>query len=65
MPKIKLDDLEFNTEDLSEEGLSTLRSLQFLEVQLRKLKSEIDVYRTAERHYATAIKDEILKSRNK
>ena len=62
MPKIKLDDIEYNTEDLSEHGLATLKSLQFLEAQLQKLKNEIAVYQTAQRTYVAALKAEIQKS---
>ena len=62
MPKIKLDDIEYNTEDLSERGQATLKSLQFLEVQLQKLKSEIAVYQTAQRTYVAALKAEIQQS---
>lgn len=62
MPKIKLDDIEYNSEDLSEHGLATLKSLQFLEVQLQKIQSEIGVYQTAQRTYAAALKAEIEKS---
>jgi len=62
MPKIKLDDLEYNTEDLSEHGQATLKSLQYLEVQLQKLKSEIAVYQTAQRTYVAALKAEIQQS---
>ena len=62
MPKIKLDDVEYNTEDLSDHGQATLKSLQFLEVQLQKLKSEIAVYQTAQRTYVAALKAEIQQS---
>ena len=62
MPKIKLDDIEYNTEDLSEHGQATLKSLQFLEVQLQKLKNEIAVYQTAQRTYVAALKAEIQQS---
>ena len=62
MPKIKLDDIEYNTEDLSDHGQATLKSLQFLEVHLQKLKSEIAVYQTAQRTYVAALKAEIQKS---
>ena len=47
MPKITVDDIEYNTEDLSENGKAQLASLQFLEVQMNKLKAEIAVYQTA------------------
>ena len=59
MPKIKIDDLEYNTEDLSEEGLAQLKSLQYLETQLQRLRSDIAVYQTAQRTYAAALKAEI------
>lgn len=62
MPKIKLDDIEYNTEDLSDHGQAVLKSLQFLEVQLQKLKSEIGVYQTAQRTYVAALKAEIKQS---
>ena len=45
MPKITVDDIEYNTEDLSENGQAQLASLQFLEIQMKKLQSEIAVYR--------------------
>jgi hypothetical protein len=59
MPKIKLDEIDYNSEDLSEHGKAILKSLQFLEVQLQKLKNEIGVYQTAQIAYAAALKDEI------
>ena len=33
MPKITVDDIDYNTEDLSENGKAQLASLQFLEMQ--------------------------------
>ena len=62
MPKIKIDDLEYNTEDLSEEGLAQLKSLQYLETQLQRLLNDIAVYQTAQRTYIAALKAEIEKS---
>ena len=46
MPKITIDDLEYNTEDLSEKGVAQLASLQFVD-------------QTAQRSYAGALKAEI------
>ena len=51
MPKIKIDEIEYNTEDLSEEGLAQLKSLQYLETQLQRLRNDIAVYQTAQRTY--------------
>ena len=59
MPKISVDGIEYNTEDLTENGKAQLASLQFLEVQMNKLKSEIAVYQTARNSYVAALKAEI------
>lgn len=61
MPKITVDDIEYNTEDLSENGQAQLASLQFLEIQMKKLQSEIAVYQTARNSYVAALKAELDK----
>ncbi len=63
MPKIKVGDLEYNTEDLSDNGKAQLASLQFLEVQMQKLKNEIAVYQTARIGYVAALKAELEKAK--
>jgi hypothetical protein len=62
MPKITVDGIEYNTEDLSENGKAQLASLQFLELQMNKLKSEIAVYQTARSSYVMALKSELKDS---
>lgn len=62
MPKITIDEIEYHTEDLTENGKAQLASLQFLEAQLQKLRNEIAVYQTAQRTYVTALKAEIENS---
>ena len=59
MPKITVDGIEYNTEDLTENGKAQLASLQFLEAQMNKLKSEIAVYQTARNSYVAALKAEL------
>ena len=59
MPKITIDDIEYNTEDLSENGKAQLASLQFLQVQMKKIESEIAVYQTARNAYVAALKAEL------
>ena len=59
MPKITVDDIEYNTEDLTDNGKAQLASLQFLEVQMAKLRSEIAVYQTARNTYISALKSEL------
>lgn len=58
MPKFTVEDIEYNTEDLSDNGKAQLASLQFLEVQMNKLKAEIVVYQTARNSYVAALKAE-------
>lgn len=59
MPKITVDGIEYNTEDLTDNGKAQLASLQFLEGQMTKLKNEIAVYQTARNAYAQALKAEL------
>lgn len=62
MPKITVDGIEYNTEDLTDNGKAQLASLQFLEVQMAKLKNEIAVFQTAKAAYVAALKSELEKS---
>lgn len=62
MPKITVDGIEYNTEDLTDNGKAQLASLQFLEVQMQKIKNEIAVYETAKRAYMLALKNDLAKS---
>ena len=61
MPKITVEGLEYNTEDLTDNGKAQLASLQFLEVQMKKLQNEIAVYQTARNGYVAALKAELVK----
>ena len=62
MPKITVDGVDYNTEDLTDNGKAQLASLQFLEVQMKKLQSEIAVFQTAKAAYIAALKAELEKS---
>ena len=59
MPKVKIDELEYNTEDLTERGLSIVKSLQFVETQLKELEREIAVYQTSKNTYTQGLLAEI------
>jgi hypothetical protein len=61
MPKITIDDIEYHTEDLTDNGRAQLASLQFLEGQMQKIRQETAVYQTAQASYAQALKAEIAK----
>lgn len=59
MPNITVDGVEYNTEDLTDNGKAQLASLQFLEEQMNKIKAEIAVYQTARNSYVSALKEEL------
>ena len=62
MPKITIDDIDYNTEDLTENGKAQLASLQFLEGQMQKIRQEVAVYQTAQVAYGQELKAEITKA---
>jgi hypothetical protein len=62
MPKFTVDGIDYNSEDLSDNGKAQLASLQFLEGQMQKLQQEIAAYRTAQITYMQALKAEIERS---
>ena len=59
MPKLKIDDLEFHTEDLSEEGQKQLDSVRFVEQQLKTYQSEIDALTVAKDTLIARLKDQL------
>ena len=65
MPKLVLDDIEFNSEDLSETGQIQLKSLQYTEQQLIYLQKDIDILQTAKKAYLSELKSELEKLKQK
>lgn len=62
MPKITIDDLQYNSEDLSEKGIALLESLKYLQSRIQKITNEMNVYQTAKVSYASSLKAEIEKA---
>jgi len=62
MPKFTVDGIDYNTEDLNENGKAQLASLQFVELQIRKIKDEIAIYNTAKASFIADLKAELEKS---
>ena len=65
MPKIKIDDLEFNSEDLSENGKGLLTSLQFVEVHIKKLNDELAVLKTSKKVYENMVRQKLVAAEEK
>jgi hypothetical protein len=59
MIRLAIDGLDYHVENLSEKGQAQLRSLQFTEAQLQKLRNEVAVFETARGAYIAALKAEI------
>ena len=59
MPKITLDDVEYHTEDLSEQGILEFKSLQYLETQMEKMNKEIEIYSVVEKYYVDELRTAI------
>lgn len=57
MSLIKINDKEYELEQLSEEAKNQLASLQFVDAELQRLNAQIAVYQTARMAYANALKE--------
>ncbi|MDG2191016.1 MAG: hypothetical protein P8L25_10365 [Paracoccaceae bacterium] len=61
MPKIMIDDLDFNTEDLSEDGKLRIAQIEWIDLQISQKSQEILVVKTAIVRLEQEIKEYILK----
>jgi hypothetical protein len=59
MSKINVDGIEYETKKLTDNGKAQLASLQFLSVQMQRLRNEISIYQTARVAYTIALKAEL------
>ena len=57
MPKFKFDDVDYDTDDLSDEAKAQLESLIFSEQQLRRLSMEVALTQTVRNGYLRALKE--------
>ena len=59
MPTIKIDDVEYDSDNLSETAKAQVVSLQFCQAEINKIKSQLAVYQTAAAGYTSALKSEL------
>ena len=57
MPAIKIDNVDYDTEKLSNEAKAQLASIQFCDQELARLKAQAAAYQTARMAYARAMKE--------
>ena len=59
MANIKIDDKEYNIDDLSPTAKEQLASIQFAQAEIKKLEGQIAIYKTANAAYTSALKEEL------
>ncbi len=59
MPKITIDEIDFNSEDLSESGKGLLASLQFVELHIKRLNDELAVLKTSKNVYENMVRKKL------
>jgi hypothetical protein len=57
MPTIKIDNVDYDTDTLSDDAKAQLVSLQFCDQELARLQAQAAAYQTARMAYAKALKD--------
>ncbi len=57
MPIIKIDDKEYDLDQLSEEAKSQLLNLQFVDAELQRLNAQVAVLQTARAAYSKALNE--------
>ena len=62
MPTVTIDNVEYDTESMSEEAIANLRSLQFVDSELAKLQAKIAAMNTARVAYANALQELLPKN---
>ena len=65
MAKIKIDDVEYDTDDMSDNAKAQVASLQFNEAHMNRLRNELAIADTAKIAYVNALKQELDKEKTK
>ncbi len=59
MPTIKIDNVDYDTDTLSDEAKAQLISMQFCDQELARLQAQAAAYQTARRAYSKALQAEL------
>ena len=57
MPVIKIEDQEYDTDDMSEDALAQLRSIEFVDQEMARLNSLLASMQTARNAYIVALQE--------
>ena len=61
MTTLKIDDVEYDTEEMSEVALANFRSMQFVDAEIARYQANIAALNTARIAYGEAQKQELAK----
>lgn len=59
MPHVRIDDIEFHTEDVGEETLEVLEAMKFIQGEIERLQKEIRIYHAALRAHKSEVEAEV------
>ena len=57
MAKIKIDDIEFESDTLDDEGKAILGSLAFVQNEIKRIENQMKIYKRAEISWAQSLKE--------
>ena len=55
MATIRIDNKEYDTDDLSEDALANLKSIQFVDAEILRLQAKLSAMSTAKNAYSSAL----------
>ena len=59
MPRITIDEIDFNSEDLSEDGQRVFKSIKFSDAEIKRIKADLAILRVAQAQYEQALEIEL------
>lgn len=59
MPKVKIDETEYEIDDMTENGKAQLASLQFVNSEIQRLQGQLAAFQTASNSYSLALREEL------
>jgi hypothetical protein len=59
MPKVTIDETEYEIDDMTENGKAQLASLQFVNSEIQRLQAQLAAFQTASNSYSQALREEL------
>jgi hypothetical protein len=60
MAKVTIEDVEYDTDSMSDDAIANLKSIQFVDTELARLNAKISVMNTARLAYFSALQQELV-----